>query len=176
MKSVQTRSFFWCVFGRFSHSMKVRKSQWFDNIYSFKVNNRNSRIRCEICSKLTMKTPEQRHWHFFLVFLLLTLNRKMLAGLSLFRHCQNNVIRTTETLNNNDVINDDLAAPTRKKNFPINTTPFKLDSVETEFNKRKISSPIIRELNALVSNKAVEAFSSKLSGVINLLNKSLPAV
>ena len=25
--------------------------------YMFKVNNRNSRIRCEICSKLTIKTP-----------------------------------------------------------------------------------------------------------------------
>ena len=26
----------------------------------FKLNNRNSGKRCEICSKLTMKTPEQR--------------------------------------------------------------------------------------------------------------------
>ena len=26
--------------------------------YMFKVNNRNTRTRCEICSKLTMKTPE----------------------------------------------------------------------------------------------------------------------
>ena len=53
----------------------------------------------------------------------------------------------------------------RKKKIPINTAPFKLGSTETGFNKRKISSPIIRELNALVSNQAVEAFSSKLSGV-----------
>ena len=28
--------------------------------YMFKVNNRNSRTRCEICSKLTIKTPERR--------------------------------------------------------------------------------------------------------------------
>ena len=28
------------------------------NIYLFKINNRNSRKRCEICSKLTIKTPE----------------------------------------------------------------------------------------------------------------------
>ena len=158
MKSVQTRSFFWCVFGRFSHSMKVRKSQWFDNIYSFKVNNRNSGIRCEICSKLTMKTPERRHWYFVLVFLLLTLSKKMLAGLSLFHHCQNNVIRTIETPNNNDVINDNLAAPTRKKNFPINTTPFKLDSVETEFNKIKISSPIFRRLDNPLVIKPLRVF------------------
>ena len=26
--------------------------------YIFKVNNRNTRTRCEICSKLTKKTPE----------------------------------------------------------------------------------------------------------------------
>ena len=59
-------------------------------IYLFKVNNRNTRARCEICSKLTVKTPERRQWQWrrsgvfivnfehisqlFLVFLLLTLN------------------------------------------------------------------------------------------------------
>ena len=29
--------------------------------YMFKVNNRNTRTRCEICSKLTIKIPERRH-------------------------------------------------------------------------------------------------------------------
>ena len=29
--------------------------------YIFKVNNRNTRTRCEICSKLTIKTPERHH-------------------------------------------------------------------------------------------------------------------
>ena len=62
------------------------------NIYLFKLNNRNTKIRCEIYSKLTIKTPERRHWHrsgvfianfehishLFLEFLLLTLNKKML--------------------------------------------------------------------------------------------------
>ena len=57
-------------------------------IYLFKVNNGNTRTRCEICSELTIKTPERRHWrcfgvfivnfgqisHLVLVFLLLTLN------------------------------------------------------------------------------------------------------
>ena len=57
-------------------------------IYLVKVNNRNTTIRCEICSKLPVKTPERRHWrhsgafivnfehisHLVLVFLLLTLN------------------------------------------------------------------------------------------------------
>ena len=51
--------------------------------YLFK-SNRNIRKRCEICSKLTIKTPERRQLrrlgvfehvsHFLLVFLLLTLN------------------------------------------------------------------------------------------------------
>ena len=55
----------------------------------FKVNNRNTRTWCEICSKLTIKIPERRHWrrsgifivnlehisHLVLVFLLLTLSR-----------------------------------------------------------------------------------------------------
>ena len=31
------------------------------NIHLFKFSNRNSRERCEICSKLTIKTPEERH-------------------------------------------------------------------------------------------------------------------
>ena len=31
------------------------------NIYLFKVNNRNSRKRREICSKLSITTPERRH-------------------------------------------------------------------------------------------------------------------
>ena len=53
--------------------------------YLFKVNDRNTRTRCEICLKLTIKTPEQRHYvfvvnfehisHLVLVFLLFTLNR-----------------------------------------------------------------------------------------------------
>ena len=31
------------------------------NIYLLKVNNRNTRKRCEIHSKLTIKTAERRH-------------------------------------------------------------------------------------------------------------------
>ena len=31
-------------------------------IYLLKVNNRNTRTRCEICSKLTIKIPEWSHW------------------------------------------------------------------------------------------------------------------
>ena len=54
------------------------------NIYMFKVDNRITRKSCEICSKLTIKTPErlgvfivnfEHISHLFLVFLLLTLSQ-----------------------------------------------------------------------------------------------------
>ena len=63
------------------------------NMHLFKINNRNTRKRNEICSKLIIKTPKQRHWrrssvfikfeyisHFFLEFLLLTLSKLILVG------------------------------------------------------------------------------------------------
>ena len=57
--------------------------------YMFKVNNKNTRTRCETCSNLTIKTPERRQRlclgvsivsfehisHLVLVFLLLTSSR-----------------------------------------------------------------------------------------------------
>ena len=54
------------------------------NIYLLKVNNRNTRTRREVCSKLKIKTPDdvtvflvnfEHVSHPFLVFLLLTLSR-----------------------------------------------------------------------------------------------------
>ena len=59
------------------------------NIYLFKVTNKNTRKRCEIYSKLTIKTPERRQRRYsgvfmvnfeyisqlFLVFLLVTFNK-----------------------------------------------------------------------------------------------------
>ena len=45
------------------------------SIYMFKVNNRNTRTRCEICSKLTIKTPERNSEHIsHLVLVFLQLN------------------------------------------------------------------------------------------------------
>ena len=35
----------------------------------FKVNNRNTRARCEIYSKLTIKTPKRSQWHRSGVFI-----------------------------------------------------------------------------------------------------------
>ena len=34
-----------------------------------KVNNKNTKKRCELCSELTLKTPEQRHGRFSGVFI-----------------------------------------------------------------------------------------------------------
>ena len=56
------------------------------NIYSFKVTNRNIRKRCELCSKLNIKTPVvftvnfEYISHLFVVFLLVILNEWSLAG------------------------------------------------------------------------------------------------
>ena len=37
--------------------------------YMPKANNRNTRTRSEICSKLTIKTPERRQWHYSGIFI-----------------------------------------------------------------------------------------------------------
>ena len=39
------------------------------SIHLLKVDNRNTRTRFEICSKLTIETPERRHWCCFGVFI-----------------------------------------------------------------------------------------------------------
>ena len=64
----------------------TKKSAYLGNIYLFKVSNRSTRKKCEICPKLTIKTLERRQsgvfivnfeytLHLFLVFLLLTLSK-----------------------------------------------------------------------------------------------------
>ena len=63
--------------------------------YLLKVNKRNTRARCELCSKLTIKAPERCHWrlsgvvifncerisHTVLVLLSLILNMYLQVGL-----------------------------------------------------------------------------------------------
>ena len=41
------------------------KSRYPANILSSNVNSKNTRKRCEICSKLAIKTPGQYHWRFY---------------------------------------------------------------------------------------------------------------
>ena len=48
----------------YTFSNFVNETFWTEfpaNIYLIKVNNRNTRKWCEICSKLTIKTSERRH-------------------------------------------------------------------------------------------------------------------
>ena len=65
-----------------------------EKIYIFKVNNANTRKRCEICSKVTIKTLDRLHWrrsdifvvkfgdisYLLLIFVLLTLNMFSITG------------------------------------------------------------------------------------------------
>ena len=39
------------------------------SIYMLKVNNKNLRTRCKICSKLTIKTSGRRHWRRYSAFI-----------------------------------------------------------------------------------------------------------
>ena len=83
-----------CIFPRNIHNYEKNQISGFVLLiptgnYMLKVNKRNTRTRCEICSKLTTKTPELNHWrrsgvfivnfelisHLVLVFLLLALSR-----------------------------------------------------------------------------------------------------
>ena len=48
-----------------------------------KVNNRNTKIRCEICSKLTIKTRERRYWRRSGVFIV---NFEHISYLNIFEH------------------------------------------------------------------------------------------
>ena len=93
----------WWISGTYNfHWTNIWQNVYPANIYLFKVNIRNTRKRCEICSKLMIKTPERRQWrrfgvsivnfdvvlvffffvnceyiwHHFLVFPLLTLNKQ----------------------------------------------------------------------------------------------------
>ena len=54
----------WLKYNDFREEHKLISSSSFNirsKIYLFKVTNRDTRKRCEICSKLTIKTPERRH-------------------------------------------------------------------------------------------------------------------
>ena len=86
--------FFFCLrFGHFPLLFVYDKADWQcihpAGIYLLKVNNRN-RTRCEICSKLAIKTPERHQASVFIVIFehishlvlvfLLTLNMQLPAG------------------------------------------------------------------------------------------------
>ena len=53
------------------------------NIYLLKVNNKNTKKRCEKYSKLTLKAPEKRHWCYSSVFIANIFHTFFLVFLSL---------------------------------------------------------------------------------------------
>ena len=91
-----------CIINKATFPHRVtEKSLIATNIYLFEVNNRDSRQRSKICSKLTKKTPGRLQWrrsdvfivnfkhisHVFLRFLLLTLNKQILAAIAAVYRC-----------------------------------------------------------------------------------------
>ena len=51
------------------HNEITNSKQYPASNYIFKVDNRNTRRRCEICSKLIIKIPERRQWRFSGIFI-----------------------------------------------------------------------------------------------------------
>ena len=51
------------------HIVPVNSGSYQAGICLLKVNYRNTRTRCEICSKLAIKTPKRRYWHCSGVFI-----------------------------------------------------------------------------------------------------------
>ena len=80
-KLTMTRNRHWnFVFERYCTVFVVHFNHVFNHnptTYFFKSNDRNTGTMCEICSKLTIKTPERRH-DVALVASLLTLNRQII--------------------------------------------------------------------------------------------------
>ena len=71
------------IFGTTSYTLNASNSAIF---YLLKVNNRNNRKRCGICSKLTIKTPD-----IVLVFLVLNFNIFHISNVSIVDFEQVNV-------------------------------------------------------------------------------------
>ena len=63
----------------------------------FKVNNRNTRARCEICSKLTIKTPERRHCSVKKAFLKISQNLpETICATAFFNEVAKEILAETE--------------------------------------------------------------------------------
>ena len=65
-----TKPFLWKIMATQSFQNCRKKEPFQAGIYLLKVDNRNTRTRCKVCSKLTIKTSERRHWlrsGFFIV-------------------------------------------------------------------------------------------------------------
>ena len=65
--NIRARTFFCLRLKRLHHKCLI--GSYPAGIYLLKVNNRNTWRRSEICSKLTIKTPERHEWHHSRVFI-----------------------------------------------------------------------------------------------------------
>ena len=144
------------------------------NIYLFKVNNRNSRKGCEICSKLTIKAPEQRHWRRS-IFLLLFLNVfYTFSSLSIVHFEQVNVIwhcwlsfaktfnAKLETLRFN------------KLNVALNFSEFSTKQKDGSLNKRHNGNKFLRWFTSI--NFMISIFRFALCDIFFTLAVKLLAV
>ena len=57
----QTDQWFSKAFNKFCGVLNLQ-DMYPVGIYLLKINNKNTRTRCEICSKLTITISERRHW------------------------------------------------------------------------------------------------------------------
>ena len=62
-KNSETTKFIFAILG-----ILVQQDNFTTGNYMFKVNNRNTRTSCEICSKLTIKIPERHQASFWYLF------------------------------------------------------------------------------------------------------------
>ena len=66
-KALHLRCFWWSWL-RLCLNLNTKQKFNPTNIYLFKLNKRYTSKRCEICSKLTIKTPERRQWKLWKYF------------------------------------------------------------------------------------------------------------
>ena len=64
-----------------------QQNGWTASNYMFKFNNRNSRTRCEICSKSTIKTPDWCPWRCSGVFIVNFKQVNACRVISSWNHC-----------------------------------------------------------------------------------------
>ena len=64
--SLMPIDYWYCFYCYYYQCLKYFSNNYRPNypvsIYLLKVNNRKTRTKCEICSKLAIKTPERRQW------------------------------------------------------------------------------------------------------------------
>ena len=94
----------------------------------FKVNNRSTRARCSICSKLEIKTPEQRQWRRSGVFI---------VNFEHISHLSNVSIVDFEQVNAETSQNVNLHAALNKTSLENDSKIFLLTLAEIKWKKKK---------------------------------------